>query len=143
MSAEPDAPARDLRRSDVKVRFHELDPYGHVNHGVYLNYFEAARTELLDQLGFGLGALRDRGLHIVVVEVTVRFRVPALAGDVLTIETQVGELRRASSTWRQRLLRDGEVLAEADVRAALVSPEGRPTAAPDDLRTALEGLRHA
>ena len=130
MTAGPDAPSADLRRSDVKVRFHELDPYGHVNHGVYLNYFEAARTEVLDDLGFGLGVLRERGLHIVVVEVTVRFRVPALAGDVLTVETEVGEMRRASSTWRQRLLRDDTVIAEADVRAAL-----------DDLRAALGRLR--
>ena len=47
----------------IKVRFHELDPYGHVNHGVYLNYFEAARIEVLDAVGFGLNAVD----HLIVV----------------------------------------------------------------------------
>ena len=29
----------------IAVRFSELDPYGHVNHAVYLTYFEQARCE--------------------------------------------------------------------------------------------------
>ncbi len=35
-------------RATIKVRFYELDPYGHVNHSVYIQYFEAARAEWLD-----------------------------------------------------------------------------------------------
>ncbi|MDX1660030.1 MAG: thioesterase family protein [Nitriliruptorales bacterium] len=127
-----------LGRTTIRVRFHELDPYGHVNHGVYLNYFETARTELLDELGFGLDVLKDRGLAIVVVEANIRFRAPAEAGDLLTVETRVTEVRRASAWWHQRLTRDGTVLAELDVRAAMTTLDGRATAAPDDLRAAIQ-----
>ncbi|MDX1620360.1 MAG: thioesterase family protein, partial [Nitriliruptorales bacterium] len=128
-----------LGRTKIRVRFHELDPYGHVNHGVYLNYFETARTELLDDLGYGLDVLQDRGLAIVVVEANIRFRAPAEAGDVLTVDTRVTEVRRASSWWHQRLTRDGTVLADLDVRAAMTTLDGRVTAAPDDLRATILG----
>ncbi len=67
-------------RLDLRVRFHELDPNGHVNHGVYLNWFETARIEAMDELGFGLEDLRSRGIHLVVTEANVRFRRPAVAG---------------------------------------------------------------
>jgi acyl-CoA thioester hydrolase len=124
--------------TEIRVRFHELDPYGHVNHGVYLNYFETARIDVLDHLGIGLEVLRDRGLHLVVVEANLRFRAPAMARDVLRVETELTRLRPASSWWRQRLVRDepdGEVtlVAEGEVRAATSDPSGRPTATPRDL----------
>ena len=32
----------------IKVRFTELDPYGHVNHAQYISYFEHGRTEARD-----------------------------------------------------------------------------------------------
>ena len=124
----------------IRVRFHELDPYGHVNHGVYLNYFEHARVELLDRIGFGLPRLAELGHHIVVVEVNVRFLSPAHAGDVLEIESRITDLRRVSSTWHQEMLRGEELIAPNDVRAAMTDLDGRPTSPPPALTEALRGL---
>lgn len=127
----------------IDVRFYELDPYGHVNHGVYLNYFEVARIAALDRLGVGLARLRELGYHLVVVEAHVRFRVPAVAGDRLTVTSEVAELRRASTTWHQRLLRGEELLATNTVRAAVTDLTGRPTTPPPALLDALRGLQPA
>lgn len=135
--------ARDgagLGRSAFSVRFHELDPNGHVNHGVYANYFETARIELLDQLGLGPTALGARGVHLVVVELRIRFHRPAHAGDRLEVVTRVQELRRASSWWHQGLYRDEELLSEAEVRSAATDATGRPTAPPADVVAALQRL---
>lgn len=126
---------------ELRVRFHELDPYGHVNHGVYLNWFETARIEAMDALGFGLGTLRERGFHLVVTEANVRFLRPAVAGDVVTVESQIRDLRRATSWWHQQVLRGDEVLAEVDVRSGTVDADGRPVAAPADVLAALQALR--
>jgi acyl-CoA thioester hydrolase len=134
--------ASDLATT-IDVRFYELDPYGHVNHGVYLNYFEVARIEALDRLGVGLPRLRELGYHLVVVEAHVRFHVPAVAGDRLTVVSEVAELRRASTTWHQRLLRGDELLATNAVRAAVTDLDGRPTAPPPALLDALRGLAAA
>jgi len=126
--------------TSIRVRFHELDPYGHLNHGVYLNYFEQARVELLDRIGFGLPHLEQLGHHIVVVEARVRFLAPAYSGDEVTITSSITDLRRVSSTWNQQMLRGGEVIATNDVRAAMTDLQGRPTSAPAGLRAALEQL---
>lgn len=125
--------------TNLGVRFHELDAYGHVNHGVYLNYFEQARVELLDEIGFGLQVLEQRGVQLVVVEVTVRYLAPAELGDRLVIETELVQMRRASGTWEQRLLRGDEVLATARVRSAATNDVGRPIRPPADLVAALTG----
>jgi acyl-CoA thioester hydrolase len=124
----------------IKVRFHELDPYGHVNHAVYLSYFEQARVDLLDHIGYGLPRLVELGYHIVVIEAHVRFRSPAVAGDVLEVVTTIAERRRASSWWHQRLLRGPELVATNDVRAAITDTDGRPTAPPQGFVAALDRL---
>ena len=42
---------------NIRVRFGELYPYNHVNHAVYISYFEAARVELLMEAGYSLGQM--------------------------------------------------------------------------------------
>lgn len=129
-----------VHRTSIQVRFSELDPYGHVNHAVYLSYFEVARIELLDEVGFGLERLRGLGFHVVVVEASVRYHRPAVWGDRLAIETRVDELRRATSRWHQRMLRGDDLVAELTVRAACTAHDGRPVAAPADLVGALRAF---
>jgi acyl-CoA thioester hydrolase len=124
----------------IRVRFHELDPYGHLNHGVYLSYFEQARVDLLERIGFGLQRLAQLGHHIVVVEVQVRFLAPAYAGDEVRITSTIRDLRRVSSTWHQEMLRGDEVIATNEVRAAMTDLKGRPTSPPAGLREALQVL---
>jgi acyl-CoA thioester hydrolase len=85
-----------MHTTDVKVRFGELDPYGHVNHAVYLSYLEAARVEALSAVGFGLDRLQREGLHVVVVDLRVRFHRPAVLGDTLTVAE--GHRRYAGSS---------------------------------------------
>ena len=127
--------------TSIDVRFHELDPYGHVNHGVYLNYFEVARIDLLDAIGFGIPRLRELGFHLLVVEVQLRFHAPAGVGDRLEVRSQLTQLRRASAIWHQRLLREEELIATNEVRSALTDTEGRPQRAPQELLQALQGLK--
>jgi acyl-CoA thioester hydrolase len=123
-----------------RVRFHELDPYGHVNHGVYLNWFETARIDILDSLGFGLTTLRNRGIHLVVTRANLDFLKPAVAGDTITIHTEITDLRRATSWWHQRAIRGDETLAQIAVRSGTVDAHGTPMAAPPDLLDALRSL---
>lgn len=121
----------------VKVRFYELDPYGHLNHSVYVQLFETGRVELLDSVGLGLSDLELRGYRFVVTNIETSFLRSVEGGDSLVIETGVLEIRRASSIWRQRLLRGDEVMATQRVRAAITDTDGRPTRAPTEIHEAL------
>jgi acyl-CoA thioester hydrolase len=124
----------------IDVRFSELDPYGHVNHAVYVSYFEVARTEALAACEIPLQVMAERGFQIVVTSIEVRYRRPAGAGDTLSIETHLSELRRASGTWSQRILRGDELLVTAEVRAGVTDRSGKPAKPPDWLFPALQRL---
>lgn len=115
----------------VKVRFNELDPYGHVNHAQYVSYFEHGRTEALELLGLGLHEMSAKGIQVVVMEITVAYKRPAVAGDELSIETWISELRRASTVWEQRILRGDDVCSTITVRAGITDSAGKPIRPPE------------
>ena len=115
-----------VHRTELKVRFYELDPYDHVNHTAYFGYFETARVEALESIGWGLHRLKELGVQIVVVEMTARFEAPAVAGDTVTVQSEVLEVKRASSRWHQTMTRNGETIATLDVKAASINTAGRP-----------------
>lgn len=119
--------------TQIKVRFYELDPYNHVNHASYVQYFESARVELLEEAGIGLSELKERGFFLVVTDLNTKFLRSAGGGDELTIETEVIEIRRASSRWRQRMFRGDELIATQEIGAATTSLAGRPTRFPGDV----------
>lgn len=120
-------------RTTLRVRFGELDPYRHVNHAVYISWFEAARTEALDDADLGLGRLLDDGFQLVVTSVEVRYRRPAVSGDECVVETSVAEVRRASTVWNQRVLRGDEELVTGLIRIGICDASGRPTRPPAGL----------
>ena len=118
----------------MKVRFYELDPYGHLNHSVYVQLFEIGRIELLEEARLGLHDLEVEGFRFVVSRITTKFLASAVAGDghvyFLNIEG-------VSSRWGQRLLRGDVVLATQEVVAAVTGTNGRPTRFPADMAARL------
>lgn len=122
----------------LSVRFYELDPYDHLNHSVYIQYFETARIELLREAGCDLQRLRDEGYLLVVSEIHTRFLSSAGMGDELEIETEVRDVRRVTTTWVQRMLRGGELIASQELTAAMITVDGKPTRFPEWL---VESLR--
>lgn len=126
----------NAHRTKIAVRFAELDPYAHVNHAVYVTYFEVARTEALAQVGLALDHMAREGFQFVVIDLAVRYRRAAEAGDVLTVETEVAKVGRASSVWRQQILRptdeeDGvELLVSTELKVGITDRRGRPTKPP-------------
>lgn len=129
----------------IKVRFGELDPYNHVNHSVYVSWFEAGRCEAMESVGCSLAVLAAQQIQVVVADLTVRYRLPAVADDTVVVETWIVELGRVVARWRQRIVRptmhgEVEVLCEADVRAGACDDHGRPHRLPPTVAHALRAL---
>lgn len=132
-------------RLALKVRFGELDPYNHVNHAVYVGWFEVGRCEAMTAVGCSLATLGELGAQVVVADLTVKYRRPAVADDEVIVETWIAELGRVVGTWHQRILRpdpDGtdEVLCEATVRAGACDASGKPHRLPPAAAEALSAL---
>lgn len=131
---------RAVHETPINVRFSELDPYGHVNHVVYLAYFEQGRVDVIDRLGWGLDRMREEGFGVIVVEVEMRYHAPAHYGDLLVVRSGIESVRPLSSWWTQQVVRGDTLIASARVRSASVDLDGRPTRAPSALYDTLREL---
>lgn len=127
-----------IHRTPIKVRFYELDPYKHLNHSVYIQYFEVGRIDLFAAFGWSLTEMDEMDTRIVVTELASKFLGSAVDGDELVVETWVHEVRRASFTFKQRIVRGDEVLVEQTVVGACTSGSGRPKRFPADLLAGIE-----
>jgi acyl-CoA thioester hydrolase len=72
----------------LEIRFGDLDPYGHVNNAVYLEFFETIRIcywrVLADMVGIEkLEAGDVPGARYVIAETTVRYKAPIFFEDTL------------------------------------------------------------
>lgn len=121
----------------VKVRFYELDPYGHLNHSAYVQLFETGRIEMLEQAGLALHEIEKNNFRFVVSQIETAFLKPVEAGSFLTIKTEIMEIRRASSLWWQQIMDETEVVATQRVRVAITNLEGKPIRAPQQIIEAL------
>jgi len=124
-----------------RVRFHELDPYDHVNHATYITYFEIGRVDALEAVEIGLDRLKTQGLQFVVSKLEVRFRRAATAGDDLMIHTGVGVFGRASTQWHQEIRRGDELLTTAEVTVVATDVTGKPIRPPGFVFDSLQDLR--
>ncbi len=126
-------------RLRLRARSYELDSFAHVNHAVYLNYFEHARFAALTDGGFPPTRLAERGEGVHVVRIEVDFRRELRLGEEVEIRTRAVDAGASSMTIGQRMVApdDREVLyAEARVVVVWVGPDGRPMRVPQDVRDA-------
>lgn len=128
----------DIYRSftwQTRVYWEDTDAGGVVYHAAYLCFLERARTEWLRAVGIHQQALREKSDRLFAIRsAALDFHRPARLDDLLEVTATISELRRASLVFRQRILRDGELLVSAEVRAACLSASGfRPCPIPDGL----------
>jgi acyl-CoA thioester hydrolase len=120
----------------VRVYYHHTDAGGVVYHGTYLDFMEAARTELLHALGFDLAELVARhAVLFMVYGLSVDYHKPARLNERLRVTATIAHAGRVRIDFDQRVLRGDEVLVSARVKAACVHPQTfKPIALPEALR---------
>ena len=126
-----------------RVIFGDTDAGGVVYHPRYLEMAERGRNELMRAAGLDVGNMfEQRRLSLALRSTDMKFHVPALFDDRLTIRTAVERLGAASSGWISRIRRGGTLVCT--VRAELVCMDRfsrRPILYPDDLRCVFERMR--
>lgn len=134
--------------SRVRVYYEDTDAGGIVYHASWLRWMERVRTDWLRALGARHGELAGRdGLQFVVADLAIRYRRPARLDDLLRVDLELVEARRASLRLAQRAWLVGETgddrsdapLVDAEVRvAAMRRDSGRPAPLPAWLLDLLE-----
>ena len=126
----------------MRVYYEDTDVSGIVYYANYLKFMERARSDMLRAAGIDQRAALEAGQGFyVVAEARIKYRRPARLDDDLILLSEVREVRAASCLIHQRVMRSGEILAEAMVRAAFLSAEGRPQRQPRAWVEAYERLK--
>ena len=127
----------------VRVYYEDTDFTGIVYHANYLRYMERGRTNHLRLLGadhralFEETAKEEPGFAFVVRSMNIEYLKPARMDDILDVITEPEEVKGASVTVRQRVMRGDELLVEAHVRVAFIAG-GRARPIPKPLRIAMQ-----
>ncbi|MGX7952074.1 YbgC/FadM family acyl-CoA thioesterase [Tsuneonella sp. HG249] len=121
----------------VRAYYEDTDLSGIVYHANYLRWFERARSDLLRLLEIDQRAAVEAGEGAyAVADLHIRYARPARLDDTVVIETRCVELGAASVRIVQRATREGELVAEQNVRVGFVDPQGRPRRQPAEWRAA-------
>jgi acyl-CoA thioester hydrolase len=118
---------------EFKVYYEDTDAGGVVYHANYLRFMERARTELLVEMDHDPARYHREGLFFVVTAVNIKYKRPAKLGDTITIETELGYMKKASMMLLQKCMRGDELLVEAEVTVAFINEAGRPQRFPKTL----------
>ncbi len=123
----------------IRVYFEDTDAGGVVYHARYLAFFERARTEMLRQYNYNQQKLLSEHVAFVVRRMTVDYHRPARLDDILEVETELTEVRRASLTFAQRIYdQNRNLISSADVLIACINPQkAKPIALPKSIVSGL------
>lgn len=124
---------------EIRVYYEDTDAAGVVYHANYLNYMERARTEYLREQGLSVAAMAAAGAVFPVVRMSIDFKAPARHDDLLKVTTVPVRVGGSSFTLRQQVLRsrDNQLLVQAEVTLACVSPSLKARRLPSELRDLL------
>ena len=117
----------------LTVYFEDTDTAGVVYYANYLKFMERARSDMLRAVGVDQSdVLRAGGGAYYVAKCNIRYAKPARLGEELLVLSSVDQVRAASVEIHQRVMRNGELLTDAQVTAAFLDANGRPQRQPKD-----------
>ena len=98
---------------------------GVVYHANYFTWFEAARIELLDQMGCPYLQLEKDGYLLPVLHCDAKFHKPAHFDDRLTIEVSIRDAPAARIKISYEVYRDKDLLCSGNTSHAFIAPSGK------------------
>jgi acyl-CoA thioester hydrolase len=127
--------AKLIYTTRIPVRWGDMDAYGHVNNTVYFRYFEQARCEWIEQMGFQVSPNEATGP--VIINANCTFLAPVNYPATVVVKMYAGEPGRTSvMTWYE-LFVEGQDKLYAEGAAKTVwmdNATGRSVPLPDAIR---------
>tara|TARA_B110000438_G_C15424571_1_gene483436 strand:+ start:15 stop:419 length:405 start_codon:yes stop_codon:yes gene_type:complete len=96
--------------TSLRVRYGETDKMGFVYYGIYAQYYEVGRVELLRSLGISYKALEESGYELPVVSFNIKYRQPAFYDDKISVKTTILEMPSSRITFMYECFNDKKVL---------------------------------
>ena len=126
--------------TQIRVEYHHTDQMGIVHHSNYVKFFEVARTEWLRAAGLTYAEMERRGVMMPIVDVHVKYRMPAYYDELIRVKAMVEQMPMARMTFNYEIYgEDGREIASGSTTLGFIdSVTRRPQRAPQWLMEVLE-----
>ena len=113
-------PVMEIKSTEIKVRYAETDQMGVVHHAVYPIWFEACRTDFMEQLGYPYQRIEQEGFMTPLIKLDVNYKAGAKYGDTVLVDAKITELGLIKFTFSYTVRRksDGLLLATGSTTLA-------------------------
>ncbi len=120
------------RSYNMRVWYVDTDQMGIVHHSNYVRYYEAARSDLMRDLGVSYAEMERRGVMMPILEVHSYYKASAHYDELIRVDIRVDELPRARVTFHYEIFSEsGQLLnTGSTVLGFMHSDSRRPTRAP-------------
>ena len=119
--------------TNIRVRYAETDQMGFVYYGVYAQYYEVGRVELLRSLGISYKHIEEMGFALPVVSLEIKYKKPAFYDDELTVKTQINNMPKSKIVFEYKIFnKNGDLINTGEVVLVFVNKNTRkPCSAPE------------
>ena len=124
----------------IRVRYADTDQMGYVYYGNYAAYYEVARVESFRSLGYAYKNLEEAGVMMPVLELRVKYLLPAKYDDLLTVKVTIPDFPKVKIRYIYDVYNEqGEHLNTGETTLAFINMEsGRPTRMPEVMNQLLK-----
>lgn len=111
-----------------KVQYYETDQMAIVHHSNYIRWFEEARTDILEQIGFGYEKMEEVGIISPVLSVSAEYKSMTHYADVVCIRTWLSSYNGVKMTVNYEITdkNTGEVRCTGESKHCFLTREGHP-----------------
>ncbi len=115
-----------INRTELRVRFSEVDSLRYVWHGHYVKYFEDGREAFGREFDLGYMQMYDHGFATPLIRVEVDYKQPLFYGDEAIVETQYVDSAAAKIIFQFKIFRKStmELVAEGKTVQIFTNKEG-------------------
>ena len=126
-----------------RVTYPDTDKMGTMHHANYVKYYEAARWELLRNIGIPYNLVEELGVMCPVISMKFKFLKTTRYDEQLTIKTRLKDIKGVRIWFTYKLYNEqNELINTAETELAFVGlNDWKPCAAPDFLLKAIEDNR--
>lgn len=106
-----------------KTQFYETDQMGIIHHANYIRWFEEARVDLMEQIGYGYERSVEAGVDFAVLAVSCEYKTMIRFGDTVHIQCGIPlfSSTRMSVAYRISDAASGELRATGESRHCFFS----------------------
>ena len=123
----------------LKIYYEDTDSGGVVYYANYLKFLERARSEAIYSLGYTNKGLNEQyGILLIVKSCNIEYKKPARFEDVLEVNSEVVSFSKTSILMKQLILRNKDLISEAEIHLVAVNKDGKPSKIPEELKKKLE-----